>query len=403
MRVVREPRIYSASSRNSWFKDMAGLAQGDNRAERNLAQHAKEVIYEIDHNTPEGRAYEKNLRELCREHDPISHERQYRQAKLEARSDAYGGTEQRSDSTGATSMGAFVTPLYVLQQWAPFRGTHRSFVDQTTILPLPDYGMAVNIPSFTTTASAGVQASGENTAIAETDPSGANLQSTLLPIAGQLTISQQLHDRAWDGGGSFDVIIGQQIKQQLDETVDKYVLSQAIAAGVAVTGSAQATSFMADFYGDIGDCRNQLTDTAGTKLRGTHVFTTSDLYSYATRQLDGQNRPVVIPMFTPGAPVFLDGQDKDRWWGFTGTIMPGTLFWFTDDNIPAQGNNTQIIVSAPEYIVTWEGAPALKVWPETLANQMSVVVQLYEYIACIPRYGASTAYTSSNVYPLTLK
>ena len=401
IRVTHEPRTYAVNGPHSFFRDVSAVAIGDQDANRRLARHGREVLYEIDHATVEGRRAESVLRESTRQQDGSQHERRLRQVKMEAQ-------ESRTDATtGAASLGAFVTPSYVLQQWAPFRGLHRSFTDQTTLLPLAEYGLAVHLPSFTSTASAGVQPSGENTTVSETDPTGLDLTTTVQVFTGQLTISQQLYDRGFHdatyNGGAFDVVAGQQIKQQLDETVNKYVLQQALQAGTFAAGSAEAgNAWMPTFYGDVGDLRNKLTDTSGVRIRASHLFTTSDLYSYATRQLDGQNRPVLLPSFNPGPPQILDGNDKDKWWGFTGTVMPGVVFWFIDDAIPAAGNNTQIIVCDPSKVVTFEGDPIVFAYPQTLGNQLSVVVGMRQYVAAIPRYPGALAYTSSNVYPTTL-
>jgi hypothetical protein len=379
--VVSEPRVYALDSPHSYFRDVADLAMGDYAAEQRLQRHATEVRHTIlgSPRSAEGRRVLAELREQTRSSNEEAHRSEF---------------ESRAGSTSSASFGAFVTPQFVVDQWASFRGANRAFTDQTTLLPLPEFGMEVHIPGFVTAASAGVQASGENTAPADVEPTSVDLSTALFDPVGQVNISQQLHDRGFHGGGTYDLIVGQQLKEQLDESVDRYVLQQAIQAGVSVAGSAAAT-FLANFYGDVAAARGRVNNTAGTRLRATHVFTTSDLHSYVTRQFDNSGRPLVPPTTNP-TPI---GASDSGW---TGLVLPGLLGWFCDDLIPASGSNTRILVSRPDTIATWEGAPTLRAIPQTLGGQLSVLVQLYQYVASIPRYPSATAYVSGNSYPTSL-
>ena len=79
--------------------------------------------------------------------------------------------------------------------------------------------------------------------------------------------------------------------------------------------------------------------------------------AYATRQVDvTSERPIVVPAIRGGA-------SRSPAWGrmtktkvttcrsgarFTGTVLPGGVLWFEDDNIPTYGttSQTQLVVSA---------------------------------------------------------
>src|SRR6185312_17226892 len=104
--------------------------------------------------------------------------------------------------------------------------------------------------------------------------------------AGQITLSQQLHDRGYAGGGSLDAVIGRQISQQLEQSVDTYVLAQVIAQATPITDATAPASgtFIPNLYKDLALAREAITDTAGTRLRPTHIFSTSDQFSFITRQ-----------------------------------------------------------------------------------------------------------------------
>ncbi len=177
-------------------------------------------------------------------------------------------------------------------------------------------------------------------------------------------------------------------------------MGQALKYGKSVTESS-GTFSLANFYQDLSAAREVLYDTAGTRVVPTHVFTTADLYGYISRQLDGNQRPLIIPMFSPGNPLWPD-ENVAAWKQFTGTVLPGTVMWFVDQGIQPVGSNTMIIVSRPETIVTFEGPdPILRAIPQTLAGNLQSVLQLYNYVAAVPRYPSATAYVTGAAYPTT--
>jgi hypothetical protein len=124
----------------------------------------------------------------------------------------------------------------------------------------------------------------------------------------------------------------------------------------------------------------------------THFVTTTDFYSYVSRQTDRTSeRPFVLPEFAPGMPSSngtADGAqgdvDRPKSSRFTGTVLPGGVLWFTDDNIEVVGttNDTRLIVSAPDQtIVIAESEPVLGVYPETnAAGALKVTLILREYV-----------------------
>jgi len=134
--------------------------------------------------------------------------------------------------------------------------------------------------------------------------------------------------RGFTGGASFDQIMARQLGQQLDEKLDLYVLNQVISAGASVSGASSWTN-VGTLYQDVAKGREQSTDTAGVRLRPTHFFSSSDFYSYVTRQVDSSGRPLVVPEFAPGFPIFTGADDglqsdksKPKWSRFTGTGCP---------------------------------------------------------------------------------
>lgn len=418
IRVTHEPRTYALRSRHSFYADVVSAAQpdfpGTLDARQRLVRYEKELGVEMARGSKEGLRAERIIRARVRTGDAEEDQRRATRLLKEIRG---FGTDGGISVSSPGEAAPFVTPAFLLDQWAPYRGAARSFTDQCILLPLPAFGMKVYVPYFASGPKVAQQT--EAGAVAETEP-GTELEpsATVATITGQITGTQQLHDRGGSGGGATDVIIGKQLQQQLDAEVDLYVLNQAITKGNAVagnssswTGSKEAAG-MEKLYEDLAKGREEITDTPGTRLRPTHLFTTSDFYSFVTRQFDQQGRPIVTPHFVPGFPLAADADDHDednkmpKWSRFTGTVMPGGLLWFTDDNVPTIGttNRTQILVSSPgDAIIVMEDEPVLSVFLETKADTMRTVLNLREYCACVTRHAAGTAIVSGAAYTTALR
>ena len=188
------------------------------------------------------------------------------------------------------------------------------------------------------------------------------------------------------GAGWSDAVLHQQLSQKLEEQLDSYVITQALAAGNApiLNNVAWTANNLKDFYNDIAQGEETLTDTAGTRLRPTHFFSTYDFYMYVSHLVDGSGRPLLPPaqLPVPTAPRILGADDGQQgpgnkpWWArFTGQVLPGGVYWFTDDNIPASGADTQVIVSNPEQavILLESPDPVFSVFPQTVANNLEIV------------------------------
>jgi len=402
VQITAEARVYGPRSSNSFFDDLRLRADADpvvsGPARERQSRYGAELAYEARRGSPEGLRVLRTIREKTR----CEREDLHREAESRAI-----GTDGGISASAAGEMASFVSPYFIESAWAPYRGKARSFADNCGSYPMPAYGMRLYIPGFSSAASAGEQVEGSEPSASS--PATALQGASVETVTGQVVISQQLRDRALTGGGAFDIVVGKQIHQQLDEAIDLYTLNVAISKGNAVTG--QSTYKTANLYQDLALAREKITDTAGTRLKPTHLFTTSDLYSYATRQVDGQERPILSPTFAAGFPLSNGADDKDesdnlpKWSRFTGTVLPGGVLWFEDDNVPTFGttSQTQLIVSAPDEAITLcEAEPVLTSFPETDAATLQVVVNLKSYVAAVARHASGTAAISSAAYTTAL-
>jgi hypothetical protein len=410
VRVTHEPRVYGLHSQNSYYSDVVLAAQPDNpgtgSAQKRLGKYERELGVEMDRGSAEGRRAERIIRARLRTADELEHETRATQVLNEIRG---FGTDGGISASSPGEAAPFVSPFFLMDQWAPFRGSARSFTDQCILLPLPAYGMKIYVPYFSGTDKTGEQTEGGS--VAETEPTTElEASPTVATITGQVTGSQQLHDRGGTGGGSTDVIIGKQLQEQLDASIDLYVLNQAITQGSAISG--EATFSIEGLYKDLTKAREKITDTAGTRLRPTHLFTTSDIYNFATEQLDEDKRPIVVPQFVPGFPLAANADDHDesnrlpKWARFTGTVLPAGLLWFTDDNIPLEGTttHTRLLVSTPgDAIIVMEDEPVLTVFLETKADTLRTILNLRTYAAAVTRHSAGTSVIAGAGYTTTQK
>ena len=401
--VVSESRVYGPQSRASWFLDLALRADLDpsvnGPARERQARYASELRYEARRGSVEGRRVVLALHEKARcEREEIHRESETRAV----------GTDGGISASAAGEAASMVSPYFIDEAFALYRGKARSFADQCGTWPMPPYGLRVYVPFFATAASASEQAEGQ--AVADSSPTTALESATLETVSGQVIVSQQIHDRAMAAGGAFDIVIGKQINQQLEEAVDLYCLNQAITNGQSVSG--QSSFSIANLYQDIALGREVLTDTGGTRLRPTHFFSSSDMYSYITRQVDDQHRPIVVPTFAAGFPISngADGGAQDgslpKWSRFTGTVLPAGVLWFENESLPVVGttNHARLIVSAPEeaILLCESPEPILTSSPEYGAAHLQVLVNSRKYVAAVTRHASGTASISSAAYTTSL-
>ncbi|HEY1831116.1 MAG TPA: transposase [Acidimicrobiales bacterium] len=380
--ISAELRVYSPHSPHSFYLDTAERSMpgtpANNEAVQRLERYAAECKVESGNQGPEG----KHLRQSAREYNRTA--------------------ERRSGmDTTSGSDGSFVTPVYLMQP-VGFLSPERAFTNQCNAQVLPEYGLSISVPSFTSTGAVGQQAGGENTAVGISSPSGARLTANLVSISGSITISQQLADRSGSPGVSADAIIQTQLEEQLDAAVDAYVLGQVIAGAGTITDTGSFS--IPSLYGDLRSAREQMANTAGFRRQATHLFSTSNAWGATTDQVDTAGRPLIVPSYAAQPLAALAAASSPKAAGWTGHQMPGSLNWFVDDSIPTtdSGAETRLLVARPNDILTWIGAPLVYAFPKTNANDLSVVVGLRAYVAVLSRHSAAVQSISGAAYPVAL-
>ncbi|HEX5347844.1 MAG TPA: phage major capsid protein [Pseudonocardiaceae bacterium] len=400
---VNEARTYEEGSPHSYVADLVRAFggpqwKGHNEAVRRLNQHEYEVAVEISRGSKEGKRALRLLRESHRTENGADARRIIEEMRERGNAGAGRGREglgeHRAMDTTASSGGSFTTPVYIVPEYAPYREAGRAFIDQCNGQPMPDYGMTVFIPHVTSPAGVAAQV-GQNSGITENDPNAGYLSANITTEAGQVPVSQQLLDRAGPNF-SYDKMVFDQLNRDYAPKVDTYVLTQALAGAGTITYTdasgftlgARSTPGTGGFYGKVSGAKAAVRTGAGVVMNPTHLFVQPNRWEYISGWVDSNGRPAVVPDYAGPFNAMAGGsRDGDAGIeGATGYRLNG-LPAFQDLNIPAPGTGAdQAVVGNLTEVYVFEGDLVPRVIPQTYAANLSVLLQVYAYIAVIVRY-----------------
>lgn len=413
--VVDEPKVYGEGSPNSYFADLIRSSNpswaGHKAAVERMSKYESQVATEVVLGTKEGRRVEDSIKQTRRDAGRTGVEESLAELRSLGNAGAANGAETRAMSAASNSGGSFVTPVYLVQDWAPYRLPGRAFIDACNKQIMPDYGMQILIPAVQSNVGVGLQetAAGvnENSLVTETDPTSGYLSANLQTEAGQITVSQQLLDRAGPNF-AFDRMLFDQLTREYNRQVDIFTLLAALsgAGSVAFTnagayfqltgqstgaggggeaGASGATT--GNFLNAVTTAKAKVRTAAGVVMDPTHLFVHPETLEQMEASVDTTGRPLMVPNYAGPYNAAVAGSSDGRT-GFEGDsgYRFGALPTFQDLNIPAVGGNGTAIVGALEEVYVWESTPTPRVLPQTYGQNLSVLLQLYGYIAVIPRY-----------------
>jgi HK97 family phage major capsid protein len=406
MAVVDEPKVYGDGSPNSFFSDLVKTSSpawnGYRAAFERMQQYEYQIAVEVARDTDDGKRAKNIVREARRSDDG----RAYREAveEMEARGNAGSdrGLEARAMTAGSGSGGSFVTPVYFVQDWAPYRTPGRAFIDACNKQAMPDYGMTIYIPAVQSDAGVGLQetapGTGEGSTVVETDPTTGYLSANLQTEAGQVIISQQLLDRAGPNF-AFDRLIFDQLTRDYNKAADAFTLTASLAGAGVINygGSAWALTYPwqtvsgnqgVSFYDKTAQGKSIIRTAAGVVMDPTHLFVRPERFELMETAMDTTGRPILVPGYANpmNAAVAGNASGQTGYEGDSGYKL-ASLPVFQDLNIPTVTTGfDQAIVGALDEVYVWESSLVPRVIPQTYAQNLQVLLQVYAYIAVIPRY-----------------
>jgi HK97 family phage major capsid protein len=349
---VNEPATYSREGRNSYFLDLARVAHTGDRDAR---------------------------------------------GRLE-RNDA----EQRALSTSNGAGGEFVPPLWIEQEYVKYARPHRVFADMVNTNPLPAGTDSINVPKVSSGTATAVQGT-QNTAVQNTDMVTTSIASSVFTVAGAQIISLQMLEQS--PIRTDEVILGDlaaDYAKQLDTlylsgdgTSGKPTGVLNLAGANSVTWSGTALTGATSLYNAVASGISKIWTTRFAAP--TAILMHPRRFAWMLAQVDSSNRPIIVPAQGGAfnAPGLLGPSLNAE--GPVGTFAG--LPVFLDANIPTNlgtgTNEDRIVVLKADDVYAWEGHFKAEAFAQTYANQLSMLLRVYNYASFQPaRYPSSISVIS---------
>lgn len=385
--ILNEHRTYEKGNGFSYLQDQCVVSFGPGamgaryfKALERMQRHAKENHVEataLDQKSPSSRK---------------AHEEYFLRQMIEAintRTDNAGRAySYRALSTSSGAGGEFVPPLYMTAEWIKFMRAGRVVADACHHEDLPDGTMSINMPKVTGGTGVATQATQNSSTGLETDLTSAYVTFPVVTKAGQQTVSLQLIERS---PIAFDQVVMQDLGRAYAQQVDIAVLSGAGSgdvtgilntSGINTVTWTTTTPSLKGLYGQIGAAKADVANSIF--VPATHCFTTPTRWEWISQSFDSNNRPLVVPAYNGPFNVAAVTADNATAEGVVGRDLNG-LATCEDANIPsnlgAGTNQDAVLVSRMQENWLFESPIVTRALPQTFGQQLSVLLQLYGYIA----------------------
>jgi HK97 family phage major capsid protein len=346
---IREQAIYQkGDKRRSYIHDLVKLStnmDNDGSCRERLMRHAQDVAQNDDY---------KEFRDLS-----------------------------RVDGNG----GYAVPPAWMMSQYIELARPGRAFANLVQRLPLPGGTDSINIPKLLTGTATAVQ-NGDNTQVAEQDLTDTFITAPVRTIAGQQPVAIQLIDQS---PIAFDDVVFRDLVADHATRTDQQVLAGTGAngqvLGVNLTpGISTVAASAVTTQGVYSAIANAIQKVHSTRFQPPEVIVMHPRrWGWFLSLLDGNQRPLFLP--AANGPMNVAGVLSDVASQQVVGQMHG-LPVVTDPNITTtsgagspSGSEDLIYVMRASDIVLYEGGVRTRVLPETKAETLTVLLQIYNYLA----------------------
>lgn len=350
--VTSEARTYEKGNGRSYLLDIARMTlnvDGNGEARTRLERHANEVATDKE----------------------------------------YRADLNRTDGTG----GYFVPPLWMMNQWIELARPGRATANLVANQALPPGTDSINIPKVATGTAAAVQTA-DNSAVNQTDLTDTSVSAPVRTIAGQQSVALQLMEQS---PVNFDEVIFRDLVADYATKVDLQVINGTGSNG-QVTGILPTPGITTVTYSDTSQAPNTLYAALANAIQQVHTgrFQPPTVIVMHPRRwgkllsmVDSQNRPLFLPganspMNAMGTLSAVDSQQV------VGQMQGLPIV--TDPNIPTNVSTNQdvILVMRASDSILYESGLRTRVLQEVKAQNLTVVLQVYSYLAfTAARYPAS--------------
>jgi HK97 family phage major capsid protein len=280
--------------------------------------------------------------------------------------------------------GYAIPPAWLMSQYIELARPGRAFANLVQRQPLPAGTDSINIPKLLTGTQTAVQ-NGDNTAIADVDLTDTFINAPVRTIAGAQGVAIQLIDQS---PIAFDDVVFRDLVADHAAQTDKQTLSGSGTGGQVLglrltpnIGSVAASAVTtAGVYSAIA---NAIQTVHTTRLLPPEVIVMHPRrWGWFLSLLDGQQRPLFLP--SANNPQNAGGILSDVASQQVVGQMHG-LPVVTDPNIETNlggaTNEDPIYVLRASDIVLWESGVKARVLPETKAATLTVLLQIFSYLA----------------------
>ncbi len=441
--VTTEPTTYGRGSGHSYFMDLArdkvGSGDGDSglaAARDRLRRHTQEIDVDMP------RRVERRNAAAQRAYDDAFTRGGAREIRAMERMVNSGVSpfEQRFISRTDGAGGYFVPPLWLIDQYIPYLRAGRDFIDLWRGLPLPAGTDSINIPRVTIGTAVGPQVA-DGGPVQGRDMTDSFVNARVYTIAGQQDAALQLLDQSpvafdeivfADMAADYNMqlsamgMVGSGVGGQSLGIWPSGLISTASGIYVANTNNTASQTWVngggatASVINSVFQASAQiLSILARTRLLPPTAWVWHPwLWYYLMSQVDGQQRPLVVPG-TPnnvgynqiavdqdgpgvsgpvgyymGLPVVLDPNVPTS---FGGTTNPYIAAVSAGQFAPTAGSGTNalftpLVAGRWDDAFLWEGEMRTRVLTEVLSGNLQVRFQIYNYYAMMAnRYQAYSA------------
>ncbi len=291
-----------------------------------------------------------------------------------------GAYETLDGSTGATSFGSFIPPVWLLDEIAEKARTGR-VVPNLARDAGPPTSTSITIPRVTTGSSTAIQTA-DNAALSETDVITAQLTRTTATIGGIQDISVQgveLSPMAVDRFIFGDLIADYNRALDSQMIVGSGASGQLLGldnlSGLNTITYTDATPTVGELYSKIADAVQQVHTNRFAPPDG--ILMHPRRWGWFLAAVDSTGRPLVVP-YAPQNPVGLPAGVRS--FGPVGTLQG--LDVYTDANIPTTlggGTEDEVYVARFTDMLSMEGPLRTEVFRDVGSSTATVRFRVYAF------------------------
>jgi HK97 family phage major capsid protein len=290
--------------------------------------------------------------------------------------------EYRALTTVDGAGGEFVPPLWLMQDFLALARAGRVTVDQLRQEQMPAGTDTISLPRLATGTAVAEQAT-QNTAVQNTDATTSSISAAVATIAGQQVVSQQLLDQS---PVNMDSILLADLAADYAIKADVFALNNNATnkvgllnvSGINAVTYTSGTPTVGALYSKTADAIQQI--NTGRFLPGDKIIMHPRRWAWFLAAVDSTGRPLVTP---DAMNSIAQGNGVTSAQGRVGVLQG--LPVFIDPNIPinlgAGTNEDRIIILRSSDSIWFESAPKSETFRETYANQLSVLLRFYAYVA----------------------